>query len=76
MRIHEREMPTNRAANALTIAMLEELQNHDLTDGEYIRVVANATNSILSGWAKETIRFERHGNYDTPGGFAREEEQE
>lgn len=70
MRVHERAQPTNLAISSLTIAMHEELAKHDLTDGEYVMVVSNAVNSVLSGWAKDTIRMERHGNTGTPGGWA------
>lgn len=72
LRIHEREQPTNQAENRLVQVLVDELENHDLTDGEYIRVISGAFHTLLSGWAKYQIREERHGNRDSLGGLASE----
>lgn len=68
MRLHERYNRVPKAENALVLAMWEILDKNDLTNGEFIMAVSGASNRVLSDWAKATIRFERHGNYDTPGG--------
>ena len=72
LRTHERELPTNIAQNELVIAIVNELEKHDLTDGEYIRVISDVFHTLLSDWAKYQIREERHGNRDSLGGIASE----
>ncbi len=69
-RIHEREAATKAAERALSQAIDDTIKAHGLTGGEALRVV----NAAFAGWlgdlARTWVRQERHGNTDTPGGFA------
>lgn len=38
---------------------------HQITDGEWLAFIATEAQRM----AKYMIRFERHGDYDTPGGI-------
>ena len=70
MRIHPREQMVNQADNRIALLVLEGLDEYpDLTDGEYVRVVTSAFNTVLSVWAKYKIRHERHGDHDKEGGL-------
>lgn len=68
-RIHPREQQVNLAESALAIAMWKEIEKHDLTQVEAMRVVHNACGSVLGGLIKHAIRYERHGDTDKPGGL-------
>lgn len=67
-KVHPRERITKEAAQKLRLAIAEVTR--ELTTWETTQVVALVFGEELSGIAKYQIRYERHGNYDTPGGFA------
>jgi hypothetical protein len=69
-RMHPREMPTNKAESDLSEAIHKVIEEYELTDGEALRVVNAALSKWLGNYAKITIREERHGNSETPGGWA------
>lgn len=69
MKIHKREQQTDLAQTQLTLAVWKELENHDLTEGELIRVLTGAFSSLIGSQARDMIRFERHGNYEDAGGL-------
>lgn len=69
MRLHPREHATDMAELALAEVMYAELDKHDLTGGEWLRVVHGAYNRVMSGFVKGVIRDERHGDPDKPGGL-------
>jgi hypothetical protein len=48
---------------------IEGCEEHKLTAGERM----SSAGSILTGFAKYLIRWERHGDFDSPGGLAKEE---
>lgn len=70
MRRHPREKRCVEAEVALSSAILDITQKYDLTEAESLRVVNAACSSWVGNLAKYSIREERHGNTDTPGGWA------
>lgn len=72
MRIHEREVRVEKASADLRRAVLDAVAElpGDLTDGEYVRIINGISYELIAGWAKYKIREERHGDTDTPGGWA------
>jgi hypothetical protein len=71
-RIHEREKPVREAECELRQAILDVEKKHDLTEAELLRVVNGVCSETIGSIAKYHIRFERHGDTDTPGGWAKE----
>lgn len=72
-RQHEREQVVSAARlslNEKVIDWMREEGTQNLTDAEYISVVASALQDTVLGHTKMMIRMERHGNTDTPGGWA------
>jgi hypothetical protein len=67
VRIHPREKIVDSAERKLS-ECLREIRSSDLTDAEYISVVADAFGQALGRMAKYQIRYERHGDTDKPGG--------
>jgi len=72
MHIHEREKPCRDAASEIRDVLHKATE--DLTLWETISVVTSVFQEFLGGIAKYEIRHERHGNYDTPGGWAAEDD--
>ncbi len=76
MRIHEREQLTQKAGFLLTDHLIEWMETpeaRELTSAEYTMVLIDKLSQHIQGHLKYEIRYERHGNRDTPGGFAHEE---
>lgn len=69
MKIHPRELLVRQAENDLRIALLDIKTRHGLTEAEALRMINTATSEWIGGVAKHSIREERHGNTDTPGGL-------
>lgn len=70
IRIHPREQRVREAEHEL-LGLLVALKNkHDLTEAEMLRVVNAGCSDWIAGVAKHSIRIERHGNAETPGGQA------
>ncbi|KKN07250.1 hypothetical protein LCGC14_1068900 [marine sediment metagenome] len=65
---HEREKLVTSAEIELQKAALEI--SKELTTAEYLRVLANVFGGAINSIAKYEIRQERHGNTETPGGWA------
>lgn len=72
MKLHEREIVVRRADVGLRTAIEDVIDKHDLTAVEALQVVNAALSSWIGSYAKYAIRRERHGNEDTPGGWAAE----
>jgi hypothetical protein len=71
-RVHEREAAVTAAKiklQELLIAWAESPEVHELTGPEYVQVLTDQLSNRVLSWAKYEIRFERHGNYDDPGGL-------
>lgn len=69
--IHPRERIVNTACAELDLACIEVRKRHDLTTGEYLRVMVHIMNNCVGGVAKWAIRAERHpDDTDKPGGWA------
>lgn len=64
--IHPRVEPVNRADAEIGLALSAITNKYSLTLSEVIGILA----AHISRGAKYLIRHERHGDYDTPGGFA------
>ncbi len=71
-RIHEREKLINNSESGLRLAVVECTKG--LTEAEAISVVTNVLSGEILGRMKYAIRMERHGNTETPGGWAPSEE--
>lgn len=72
-RQHERERLVSAARISLSEKVsdwLREETTQELTDAEYISVVTDTLAQSVLGHTKMMIRVERHGNTDTPGGWA------
>lgn len=74
MRQHERE-PMVREVQARVLEAIDR-EMAGLTLWEALRVVNAVCSDWIAGAAKTAIRMERHGNTETPGGFAPEKESE
>lgn len=68
-KLHKREQIVRDAEQKLRTALLDIWKEHDLTEGEMLRVVASVFGDHVASHAKYEIRIERHGNIDTPGGW-------
>jgi hypothetical protein len=70
--LHPREKIVRRARADLSDKTLEWLRSdavQELTDGEYIALVAAAFSEMVEVHAKMMVRVERHGTTDRPGGL-------
>ena len=67
-RIHEREKLIKNAEIALRLAIVGATKG--LTEAEAISVVTSVFSEEILGRMKYAIRMERHGNTETPGGWA------
>jgi len=72
-KIHERESLVKSAELQLREAIVEMMKSWDLTTFETIQVFNKVMSEEIASVVKYQIRFERHGNYDTPGGWAKGE---
>ena len=75
-RVHEREQIVRAADLKLQEALLawqKSPEVKELTGPEYVQILTDQLSSRVLGWAKFEIRFERHGDYETPGGWAKED---
>jgi hypothetical protein len=69
-RMHPREKVVRQARIALMEALGAWQEAHeDLTDAELLSLLSGELHSQISGVVKYMIRFERHGDTDTPGGL-------
>lgn len=71
-RLHEREIKMQQAELALREKINSWVREHteDMTDAEFIRAISGVMNEQIMTCMKYAIRRERHGNTDTPGGWA------
>ena len=69
MKLHEREALINKAEAMLREVLLEVLEM-ELTQSEYVSVVARVMSDSIQSSMKYVIREERHGSSNTPGGVA------
>lgn len=65
MKLHKREAIYRKAELDFNIFYVEWVKKHHLTDGEILMILASSISTI----AKYQIRYERHGNYNEPGGL-------
>jgi hypothetical protein len=69
MRMHARETIVTKAELDLRVAISDwSKTNHELTPAEYLKVLLGVTNDQTQSLLKMTIRMERHGDVDKPGG--------
>lgn len=71
--MHEREELVSKARLGLMTALLDWQRSPEveqLTAAELLAIVVEQTQSTLGTILKYQIREERHGNTDTPGGWA------
>lgn len=67
-KLHPRELII-RGAEVILREALIQVSKLDLTQLEYIQLVQNILGGEILTVCKYGIRFERHGNTDTPGGL-------
>lgn len=71
-RVHERERTVTNARLKLSDAVRdwEDTEEYEaLTEAEALQVLMSVFSDRILGWTKYQIRFERHGDHDTPGGW-------
>jgi hypothetical protein len=68
--MHEREMKVRKASLELETLIIEKAQEADLTDVELLQVLTSAQQGTL----KYMLRRERHGDSDTPAGWAKDDD--
>lgn len=71
-RMHPREMKVRRAQTELESMIVEKANEADLTDVELLQALTSAMQTSL----KYMLRRERHGDEDTPAGWAKDEDGE
>lgn len=69
MKIHPREKLVKEAERVLRDAV-GRVYEMELTQWERIRIVNSVLSSSIADEAKFGIRYDRHGDTDTPGGRA------
>ena len=67
--IHPRERLVDEAEQQLRMSLIS-LHKLGLTTGEFLQVVSNVLGGEVRSIARYAIRVERHGNTETPGGWA------
>lgn len=75
-RLHPREKMVREAQTQLMQNLLDLQRNFELTDGEWVSIIAGELGDTLTRWAKYAIREERHGRADRPGGLAGPEDED
>lgn len=68
-RLHPRERVVRQAQLDLMEALNDWQRDHELTDAEYVSLVANELGSRIGSLTRMQIRTERHGTTDKPGGL-------
>lgn len=68
-RLHPREKVVRQAEMDLLTALETVITQHKLTVGECMRVVVAVLGGHIGGIARSTIRVERHGDANKPGGI-------
>jgi len=67
MEVHPREKLVQEAEHKISSAILDAVEH--LTQLEQLQVVNKVASEYIASLAKYGIRYERHGNGDTPGGL-------
>lgn len=67
-RMHPRHIACEEAKRELGGPWMEIIKKHNLTPIEQVQILTQEIQSALK-WA---IRFERHGEYETPGDIEKE----
>lgn len=68
-RIHPREQPCRDAELEISQFISATIKKHELTTAEQLRVVNTVCSDHIGHIAKFSIRHERHGDTDKPGGL-------
>lgn len=68
MKLHPREDLIDQAESILNKAIMD-IHEIDLTNAEYISVVADVLGTAITRTTKYMIRYERHGDGEKPGGL-------
>lgn len=66
-KIHPREKIVREAEAGIRLAV--EKHTKDLTLFERMKVITQVLSNEIGGDCKYQIRYERHGDYETPGGL-------
>lgn len=66
-KIHPRTRVVEQARRDVSVAIDKAVDEHDLTDGEYLQVLARVFGDSLGTFARLMVRDERHGDLDKPG---------
>lgn len=75
LEFHEREQLTRKADRALNEKILEWMKEWSaiLTPAEETKIVLSQCNNHIQQIMKYEIRYERHGDTDSPGGLSYKE---
>jgi hypothetical protein len=71
-RIHEREALTNKALVELLEWLDQWAKRHQLTHLEKLIALRDTANHYVDTYFKHELRYERHGDADTPAGWAKD----
>ena len=66
MKIHPRTIICRKAEQDLFSTILAIKDRHGLTDAEDLAIVSKVAADHVGFFAKMRLRYERHGNYETP----------
>lgn len=67
-KLHKREVITREAERKFLEDLIALRKKYEITDIEFLQIVMTEVQSVL----KYMLRYERHGNYDTPAGIEEE----
>lgn len=71
-RMHDRDQAVRMAEAEVTLAVHKVVNRVDLTPTEYMSVLTGAFSSLMSGFLKYQLRFDRHGDFESSAGWATE----
>ena len=74
-RIHNREYIVRNVSLQLKKQLMDAIEEHNLTEGEQLRICVEVYSEWVGGMAKYMIRDERHGDPNKCGGLAYNEEK-
>ena len=74
LRLHPRDIIQRKARNKV-IQVLSDIQKEfDLTEIEMLQLVRELESDHVDNFFKYQLRYERHGNFDTPSGLVGDNE--
>lgn len=69
MKMHPRQLTTNKAKSDLFNFLRKIRKKYNLTDLELIKLIREIEQSYTDNFIIQQLRFERHGTFDKPAGI-------